>query len=237
MKITILTLFPEMFQGVFEHSILKLAKAKKLVEILFVNIRDFGKGKHSLVDDTPYGGGAGMVMRVDVIDKAIQSVTHHKPRATSTRRIILLDPQGAPFTQKKAQELAKYDRLVFICGRYEGVDERVRNLVDEEISIGDYILTGGEIPAMAIIDAVVRLLPGVITKESTESESFSNYTLGAKRYTLLEYPQYTRPATYKNESVPEILLTGDHKKISEWRKIEALKKTKKQRPDLLTKSR
>ncbi len=225
MKISILTLFPEMFQGVFDHSILKISRSEKLVEINYVNLRHFGLGKHKTVDDTPYGGGAGMVMRVDVIASALAKVKSQKSKVKIRERIILLDPQGRTFNQKKAKALTKYDHLIFICGRYEGVDERVRDIVDEEISIGDYVLTGGEIPAMAIIDSVVRLLPGVITKESIVNESFSTQ--------LLEYPQYTRPAVYNNKKVPPILLSGDHKKILEWREKEALQKTKKRRPDLL----
>lgn len=234
MKISILTLFPEMFQGVFDHSILKIAQEKNLVDIGFINIRDFGIGKHKIVDDTPYGGGAGMIMRVDVIASALAEIKHEKSNMRN-QRVILLDPQGKTYNQKKAQELTKYDHLIFICGRYEGVDERVRDFVDEEISLGDYVLTGGEIPTMAIIDSVVRLLPGAITKASTSDESFSNYSLNAKRYTLLEYPQYTRPPVYNGKKVPAILLLGDHKKILAWRETEAIKKTKKRRPDLLAK--
>ncbi len=224
MKISILTLFPEMFQGVFDHSILKIAKEKNLVSINFINIRDFGIGKHKLVDDTPYGGGAGMIMRVDVIASALAEIRNEKSKMRN-QRVILLDPQGKTYNQKKAKTLAKIDHLIFLCGRYEGVDERVRDLVDEEISVGDYILTGGEIPTITIIDSVIRLLPGVITKESTENESFST--------SLLEYPQYTRPPIFNGKKVPDILLSGDHKKILEWREAEALKKTKKRRPDLL----
>ncbi|QQG40688.1 MAG: tRNA (guanosine(37)-N1)-methyltransferase TrmD [Candidatus Levyibacteriota bacterium] len=230
MKISILTLFPEMFGGAFDHSIIKKAQEKKILSISYVNIRDFGIGKHRIVDDTPYGGGAGMVIRVDVIANALAHATRHTPHAT---RRILLDPQGEKFTQKKAQELSKYDHLILICGRYEGVDERVRKFVDEEISIGDYVLTGGEIPAMVITDAVCRLLPDVIKEESPKNESFSNHTLDAKRYTLLEYSQYTRPPIFNGKKVPIILTKGDHQKIAGWRNQEALKKTKKKRPDLL----
>ncbi len=231
MKISILTLFPEMFQGVFDHSILKLVQEKKLLTVSFVNIRHFGIGKHQLVDDTPYGGGVGMVMRVDVMDKAIASA---KCNYSCRERVILLDPQGETYSQQKAKTLATLDHLILLCGRYEGVDERVRDLVDEEISIGDYVLTGGEIPAMAVVDSVVRLLPKALGKdESSQDESFSNYTLDAKRYTLLEYPQYTRPSAYEGVHVPDILLSGDHQKIAQWRKRQALKKTEKKRPDLL----
>ncbi len=230
MKISILTLFPEMFTGVFNHSIIKLAQEKDAVLLEYINIRDFGIGKHQLVDDTPYGGGAGMVMRVDVIASALAK-TSSKGRSASGRksseRVILLDPQGKPFVQKKAQELSKFDHLILICGRYEGVDERVRKLVDEEISVGDYVLTGGEIPAMIMIDTIIRLIPGVIKEESIRDESFSTSN-------LLEYPQYTRPSEFSGEKVPSILLSGNHKEILEWRQKKALEKTKIHRPDLLT---
>ncbi|MBI2430432.1 MAG: tRNA (guanosine(37)-N1)-methyltransferase TrmD [Candidatus Levybacteria bacterium] len=218
MKISILTLFPEMFQGPFDHSIIKIAREKKLLDISYINIRDFGIGRHRIVDDKPYGGGAGMIMRVDVIASALAKIKEKK-------RIILLDPQGEKFTQKKAQELSKIDHLILVCGRYEGVDERVRSLADEEISIGDYVLTGGEIPAMVIVDSVSRLIPGVIQQESTLHESFST--------PMLEYPQYTRPPVFKKSAVPDILLSGDHQKIIDWRKKEAFEKTKKKRSDLL----
>lgn len=218
MKISILTLFPEMFQGPFDHSIIKIAREKKLLDISYINIRDFGIGRHRIVDDKPYGGGAGMIMRVDVIASALAKIKEKK-------RIILLDPQGEKFTQKKAQELSKIDHLILVCGRYEGVDERVRSLADEEISIGDYVLTGGEIPAMVIVDSVSRLIPGVIQQESTLHESFST--------PILEYPQYTRPPVFKKSAVPDILLSGDHQKIIDWRKKEAFEKTKKKRSDLL----
>lgn len=237
MKISILTLFPEMFDGVFDHSIIKLAKAKKLLSISYTNIRNFGIGKHKIVDDTPYGGGAGIIMRVDVIESAIvSSKLSSKERSVSSlktknsklkERVILLDPQGKTFNQNKAKELSTYDHLIFVCGRYEGVDERVRDLVDEEISIGDYVLTGGEIPTMVIVDSISRLIPGVIKQESTLHESFST--------PILEYPQYTRPPVFKGKKVPEIITTGDHKKISAWREDEARKKTQKKRPDLLFK--
>lgn len=214
-----------MFAGVFDHSILKIAQEKNLLTIDFVNIRDFGLGKHNTVDDTPYGGGAGMVMRVDVIASALAESRIMNQESRIKERTILLDPQGKTFNQKKAKALSKNDHLIFICGRYEGVDERVRDLVDETISIGDYVLTGGEIPSMVITDAITRLLPGVIKEESSQTESFST--------PILEYPQYTRPAVFLRKKVPEILLSGDHKKILAWRTKEALKKTKKQRPDLI----
>lgn len=230
MKISILTLFPEMFAGPFDHSIIKRAQGKKLIDIELVNIRNFGIGKHKLVDDTPYGGGAGMVLRVDVIDKAITS-SKCPPKARPAKggkvksskckeRVILLDPRGKTFTQPKAKEFAKSDHLILIAGHYEGIDERVKQyLVDEAISIGDYILTGGEIPAMVLVDAVVRLIPGVIKKESRTNESFS-------KPKTLEYPQYTKPQVYKRKKVPEILLSGNHKAIDEWRKEQSLISTK-----------
>lgn len=212
-----------MFTGPFDASIVKRAKEKKLVDINFINIRDFAVDKYGSVDDHPYGGGQGMIMRVDIIDRALQHVTCHVSRVT--KKIILLDPGGKPYTQAKAKELSTFDHLILICGHYEGVDERIRSLVDEEISIGDYVLTGGEIPAMVIVDSVVRLLPGVLKKsQTTNDESFSS---------LLEYPQYTKPPGYKGMSVPDVLLSGDHTKIAQWKTDQAVIKTKKQRPDLI----
>lgn len=215
-KISILTLFPEMMRGPFEHSIIKRAIEKKLVEIEYINIRDFGIGRHKIVDDKPYGGGVGMVLRVDVIDKALSHISHqnpasHFPHPTSTR-VVLLDARGTTFTQKKAEELSKLNHLILICGRYEGVDERVKeHLVDESISIGDYVLTGGEIPAMVIVDSVVRLIPGVLAKpQATALESFS-------KPGYLEHPQYTRPRSFKGWEIPKILLSGNHKKIEKWK--------------------
>lgn len=228
MTISILTLFPEMFEGPFNFSIIKRAQDQNLIEINYINIRDFGISKHKVVDDKPYGGGVGMLMRVDVVDKAIEHTKNLKK--FKKRRVILLDPQGKKFSQKDAKRLAQYDCLILVCGRYEGIDERTRDLVDEEISIGDYVLTGGEIPSMVVTDAVVRLLPGVLGKdESSERESFQE--------NLLEYPQYTRPDIYKNQKVPEILLSGNHEEIQKWRKNEALKRTKKRRPDLIAPGR
>ncbi len=228
MKISILTLFPEMFTGPFDASIIKRAKEKGSIDIQFVNIRDFATDKHSSVDDRPYGGGAGMILRVDVVDRAIQKVLSTPLKEHPLKvRTILLDPTGTPYTQKKAREFSKLDHLILLCGHYEGVDERVRTLVDEEISIGDFVLTGGEIPAMAVVDSVVRLLPGTLKKtEATIQESFSENA-------GLEYPQYTRPEEYNAMKVPDILLSGDHKKISAWQKDEATKRTKARRPDLL----
>jgi len=223
-----------MFKGPFEESIIKRAQEKGLVEIKIHNLRDWAEDKRGTVDDRPYGGGVGMIVRVDVVDRAISAISNQQS-AISKKKTILLTPQGKVFKQERAKKLAKEKHLIFICGHYEGVDERVReHLVDEEISIGDYVLTGGEIPAMVIVDSIVRLIPGVLEKpEATKFESFSNYTLDARRCTLLESPQYTRPEKYKNWPVPAVLLTGDHQKIEEWRKKKSLERTKKQRPDLL----
>ncbi len=227
MHITILTLFPDMFKGPLDASIVKRAREKKLIDIQLLNIRDFSTDRYKSVDDHPYGGGAGMLLRVDILDRAIESSKCKIPNAKC--KTILLDPQGKKYDQKKAVALSSLDHLVLICGHYEGVDERVRRLVDEEISVGDYVTTGGELPAMIMIDSITRLLPGVLTKsEATKRESFSE--------NLLEYPQYTRPETYKGMKVPPILLSGDHAKIEEWRKKQAKAKTRSRRPDLLTRT-
>lgn len=224
MKITVLTLFPEMFTGFLEESIVGRARKNKVVEVEVINIRKWGIGKHKTVDDTPYGGGAGMVLRVDVIARAIEE-TKNKDKSKKTR-IILLTPQGEKYHQKKARALAgAKNNLIFVCGHYEGFDERIRDYVDEEISIGDYILTGGEIAAAVIIDSVVRLLPGALGKEeSHQNESFESVTL--------EHPHYTRPDVYEGKKVPGVLLSGHHAEISKWRREEAIKRTKKRRPDL-----
>lgn len=226
MKITFLTLFPQMFTGVFENSILKRAQDKGLVQVNYVNIRDFGLGKHQVVDDTPYGGGIGMVMRVDMLHRAL--VAAKDPQLSSDeQRVVLLDARGETYTQTVAHRYTKLTHLIFLCGHYEGVDERIREYVDETISIGDYILTGGEIPSMAIADSVIRLLPGVITEQATVLESFTQ--------NLLEFPQYTRPQLYEGQHVPDILTSGNHGKIDAWRKEQSLILTKKHRPDLLRK--
>ncbi len=228
MKITILTLFPEMFVGPFSESILKRAQEKGLLEIRFVNIRDFGQGRHKIVDDKAYGGGVGMVLKVDVLDTAIQAVKN--PHLSSTQqKVILLDPRGKIFKQQTAQEFSKLDHLILLCAHYEGVDERVRSLVDEIISIGDFVLTGGELPAMLITDAVSRLVPDVLKDDATIYESFSADREGN---TLLEYPQYTTPREYNGMQVPAVLVSGDHKKIEEWKKEEAERITYLHRPDL-----
>jgi len=233
MKIDILTLFPEMFKGPFDESIVKRAQNKNLVEIKIHNLRNWTKDKRKTVDDRPFGGGAGMIMRVDIIDRALCDLKDQRPKTKS--KVILLTPQGKVFSQKTARRLAKEKHLIFICGHYEGIDERIReHLVDEEISIGDYVLTGGELPAMVVTDTIVRLIPGVLEKsEATKNESFNVIcdTRDAKR--LLEYSQYTRPANFKGWKVTEILLSGDHQKISEWRQKQAFKRTKTRRPDLL----
>ncbi len=214
-----------MFVGPFDHSILKRAALKNLIDITFVNIRQFATDPYGSVDDKPYGGGHGMILRVDIIDKAIE---HAKSLYNNLKpHVVLIDAQGVPYTQTKALSLAHIEHLILVCGHYEGFDERIRDLVDEEISIGDYILTGGEIPAMVLVDSVTRLLPGVLSKEiSSTDESFSISP------TLLEHPQYTRPEQYKKMPVPAILLSGNHKNIQKWRDASAVEKTNKRRPDL-----
>lgn len=225
MHISILTLFPDMFAGPMNQSILKRAQEKNLLTISYINIRDFASDSYGSVDDHTYGGGVGMVMRVDVIDAAIQYARNQRSEERS--KTILLDAGGETYTQQKAQELSTVDHLILICGHYEGVDDRVRSLVDAEISIGDYVLTGGEIPAMVIADSVSRLMPGVLAKaDATHHESFTQ--------PLLEYPQFTKPQTYKGMDVPPILLSGNHATIDAWRKSEAKKKTKEKRPDLVS---
>ncbi len=225
MRIDVLTLFPEMFEGVFGTSILGKAAASGKVQLNTVNFREFATNKHKTVDDAPYGGGGGMVLQPEPIFAAVESLCGS---ATSSQpRILLMCPQGEPFTQKKAEELAQEDHLIIICGHYEGVDERVRqHLVTDEISIGDYVLTGGEIPAMVIADSVVRLLPGVLGNEtSAVTDSFSTG--------YLEYPQYTRPAVFRGWAVPEVLLSGHHERIEKWRRKQSLLRTWQRRPDLI----
>lgn len=226
MRIDILTLFPEMFAGVLNSSILKKAQEKKAVTFNVINFRDFSEDKHKKVDDYPYGGGAGMVLMPQPIFSAVEHITANTNKKP---RIILLCPQGEPYTQKKAEELAKEEHLILICGHYEGFDERIREyLATDEISIGDYVLTGGEIAAMVICDSVTRLLPDVLGNQmSAASDSFSSG--------LLEYPQYTRPANFRGMKVPDVLLSGHHEKIAQWRKEQALKRTKERRPDLYEK--
>ncbi len=229
MKITILTLFPEMFKGPFDHSIVKNAQEKGLVEIIFMNIRDFGVGKHKMVDDTEYGGGVGMLMKVDVLDAAITASKNKVQRKRIKEKVILLSATGATYNQQKAKQFASLDHLILICGHYEGVDERTKQYIDEEVSIGDFITTGGEIPAMLITDSVTRLIAGVLQDKATADESFSKID----NKILLEYPHYTKPRDYNNQEVPMILLSGNHQKIDAWRKDQSQKKTKKLRPDLI----
>jgi tRNA (guanine37-N1)-methyltransferase len=217
-----------MFVGPFDYSIVKRAKEKGLLEIEFVNIRDFGEGPHKMVDDTEYGGGIGMLMKVDVLHRAIE----HAKKQMANSKIILLSASGKQFKQETAKHFSELDHLILICGHYEGVDERIKHYIDEEISIGDYVLTGGEIPAMLITDSITRLIPGVLPQGATEDESFSEID----NETLLEYPHYTKPQTYENQSVPEVLLSGNHAEIKKWRYGQALEKTNKVRPDLLKKS-
>ena len=222
MKIHVLSLFPEMFEGVFGSSILKKAQEKGAVELAVSDIRSYSENKHKQVDDYPYGGGAGMVLKPEPMFQAVEAITEgRKPR------VILMCPQGERFTQKKAEELALEEDLVFLCGHYEGYDERIReHLVTDEISIGDFVLTGGELAAMTVIDAVVRLIPGVLGQaDSHIQDSFSTG--------LLEHPHYTRPAEFRGMKVPDVLMSGNHAKIEEWRMKESLKRTYLRRPDLL----
>lgn len=219
MKFNILTLFPEMFDAV-QKSIIGKAIKKEIIEINLINIRDFSKNKHKKVDDTPYGGGAGMVIRPDVVYDAYKSVED------KNAKVIYMTPQGKQLNQQKVEELSKEENLIILCGHYEGIDQRVIDeIVGEEISIGDYVLTGGEIPAMVLIDSISRYVEGVISEESTSEESFSNG--------LLEYPQYTRPEIFNNKKVPEVLISGHHENIEKWRKEKSIEITKKKRPDLL----
>jgi len=240
MTISILTLFPEMFTGPFDYSIIRNAIKKDLVKINFINIRDFGIGRHKIVDDKPYGGGKGMVMRVDVLERAIQEAKKlyksysGKKLKSRDQRIILLDATGKTFNQKKAVELSGLKHLIFVCGHYEGVDVRVKEFVDEVISIGDFIATGGEIPTMLLVDSVVRLVKNVLPKNVVSEESFSNIIKGGN---YLEYPQYTRPGKFKKLTVPKSLLSGNHRKIRKWRENQATDITKKSRPDLINKSK
>lgn len=222
MLIQILTLFPEMFAGPFQHSILKRAQEQNLVKFKLINFRDYTTDKHRMVDDSPYGGGSGMVLKPEPIYRALSEVKAMQPHT----KTILLTPQGEVFKQETARQLANYESLVFICGHYEGFDERIRAWVDLELSIGDYVLTGGELAAMVISDAVVRLLPGVLgSEESAIHDSFTEY--------LLDYPQYTRPVEFNGMKVPDVLLSGHHAQIEAWRRKEALIRTLKRRPELL----
>jgi len=258
MKISIITLFPKMIAGFFKESIVKRAIEKKLVEIELINLRNFAVDDYGSVDGRPYGGGAGMILRADVIYKTISNIKYQKSKIhikNKKEKIILTSPRGKLFNQQKAKEYSKLDHLIIIAGHYEGVDERVRDFVDEEISLGDFILTGGEIVAATITDAVARLIPGVLKKnEATEQESYNVqsinrlYTVigkdrgldkirkkGIKKVRLLEYPQYTRPEEFKGYKVPKVLMSGNHKEIERWRLKTALEETLKRRKDLFTK--
>lgn len=219
MKITILSLFPNMFDGFLTESIIKRAIQSEKVSVKVINFRDYSVLNNSQVDDTPYGGGAGMVLMCDPIFRCIDEIR------TPKSHIIILSPEGTIYNEKKARELSNYEDLILICGHYEGFDERIKTLADEVISVGDFVLTGGEIPAMLIADSIIRLLPGIITNESLESESFDE--------NLLDYPVYTKPAVYRDMKVPDVLLSGDHKKINEYRQNERVRLTKEKRPDLL----
>lgn len=227
MKFDILTLFPDLFHAFLQESILGRAVKRGLVDIKLTDIRSFARGPHRVTDDRPYGGGNGMVMKPGPVYRALQSVDRSKGKSP----VVLLTPQGKTFEQSKAWELSRFDQLILICGRYEGVDERIRKgLVDIELSIGDYVLSGGELGAMVVIDAVSRLLPGVLGGEnSATDDSFEDG--------LLEYPHYTRPQVFKGKNVPSVLLSGDHEKIRLWRRTESLKRTLERRPDLLKKTR
>ncbi len=219
MKFDVLTLFPEMFEPL-KQSIIKRASEKKLIDINLVNIRDFSEDKHNKVDDTPYGGGAGMLMKADVVDRAYNSVK------SENAKVIYLTPQGKTLNQKIVKDLSKQEHLILLCGHYEGIDQRVLDkIVDEEISIGDYVLTGGELPAMVLIDSVSRYVEGVLSDGSTDEESFSNG--------LLEYPQYTRPEVFNDVKVPDVLISGHHENIRKWRRERSLENTFKKRPEML----
>ena len=219
MKFDILTLFPEMFEPL-KQSIIKRAVEKNLIDINLINIRDFSEDKHNKVDDTPYGGGAGMLMKPDVVDRAYNSIK------SENAKVIYLTPQGKTLNQRIVRDLSKQEHLILLCGHYEGIDQRVLDkIVDEEISIGDYVLTGGELPAMVLIDSVSRYVDGVLSDESTDEESFSNG--------LLEYPQYTRPEIFDNVKVPDVLISGHHENIRKWRRERSLENTFKKRPEML----
>ncbi len=228
MRIDIVTLFPEMFGGPFGDSIIKRAIDRGILDIGFTQLRDFAYDKHHQVDDSPFGGGSGMVLKPEPVFRAVRSITEQE--RSGRRRVLLMDPAGSVFTQQKAKELAEYDQLVFICGHYEGYDARItEHLADEALSIGDYVLTGGELPAMVIIDAVARMLPEVLgSEESAPTDSFYEG--------ILEHPQYTRPREFEGMQVPEILFSGDHARIRRWRREQALRVTRRQRPDLLEKA-
>jgi len=222
MKFDILTIFPDMLEGPLTASILGKAADKGLIEINLHNLRDWAEGKHKVTDDTPYGGGDGMVMKVEPVAAALSELREKRPAS----RVLLMSPQGKTFQQADAERFSQEAGLVFVCGRYEGFDERIRSLVDEEVSLGDFVLTGGELAAATILDATARLLPGVLgAAGSAQGDSFSDG--------LLEYPQYTRPAEFKGVGVPEVLISGNHQLIANWRRREQLRRTLERRPELL----
>lgn len=227
MRIDMVTIFPEMFAGPFGESITKRAVDKGILDIHFTNFRDYALDKHHHVDDSPFGGGAGMVLKPEPMYSAVRDLLGKTAKYEGRRRILIMDPSGPTFNQAKAKELAEYEQLVFICGHYEGFDARIYRLADEAISIGDFVLTGGELPAMVITDAVSRMLPGVLGDEdSAPTDSFYEGLLG--------YPQYTRPRDFEGDLVPDVLVSGDHAKIRQWRREQSLLLTKRYRPDLLT---
>lgn len=229
MRIDVVTIFPEMFAGPFGASITKRAVDKGILDIHLTNFRDFSFDKHHHVDDSPFGGGAGMVLKPEPMYRAVRDVLAQSQAYDGRRRVLIMDPSGATFTQAKAKELASYEQIVFICGHYEGFDARIYDLADDAVSIGDYVLTGGELPAMVIVDAVSRMLPGVLgDEESAPTDSFYDGLLG--------FPQYTRPREFEGKAVPDVLISGDHAKIRAWRREQALLATKKHRPDLLAKA-
>ena len=226
MKFTVLTLFPEIPRAFFEASIMAKAVEKEIIAYDLVNVRDFAHDKHRTCDDSPYGGGAGQLMLAEPLGKALDSVKAYK----KDRRVIYVTPSGKPFTQKKAQELSREKELVIICGRYEGIDQRIIDeYVDDEISVGDYVMSSGEVAALVVIDSVYRLIDGVISSESLDEESYTD--------SLLEYPQYTRPPVYKGMEVPQVLTSGNHEKIRKWRLQKRLEKTFMNRPDLIAEAR
>lgn len=224
MQIDILTLFPEMFDSPFNYSMVKRAIEGDFVSIQPISFRQYGFGKHQVVDDTPYGGGAGMLLKPEPIFEAMAEINKKQPE--TKKRIILMDPAGKPFDQAMAEDFSKEEHLVFICGHYEGYDERIRSLVTDEVSLGDYVLTGGELAAMVMIDATVRLIPGVVGNKSSIIED--SHSTG-----LLEHPHYTRPASYQGMDVPDVLMSGNHGLIEEWRHKESLRRTFERRPDLI----
>lgn len=229
MRIDIVTLFPEMFRGPLDSSILGRARERGLLSVHLWNIRDFADDRHKTVDDAPYGGGPGMILKAPPVYRAVETIWALEGDGSRRPWTIAMSPQGTPLQQARVAQLAQEPRLVIICGHYEGMDERVYRLADEEISIGDYILTGGELPAMVVVDAIARLIPGVLGEDaSAREDSFSDG--------LLEYPQYTRPVEFRGMRVPEVLLSGDHERIRRWRRKQSLRRTLERRPDLLFKA-